>query len=137
MDGDKDYFDIVRGVIQGDTLAVYLFIICLDYVLRTSIDLIKENSFKLAKERSKRYPTQTITDTDYANNISLLANTPTQAESLLHSLEQEAGSTGLRVNANKAEYMCFDQRGDISTLKGAPLKLVDKFTYFGNSISSS
>ena len=39
-DGDTDYFNIVTGVLQGDTLAPYLFIICLDYVLRTSIDKI-------------------------------------------------------------------------------------------------
>ena len=55
-DGDTDYFDIVAGVLQGDILAPYLFIICLDYVLRTSIDKIKENGFKLTKERSRRYP---------------------------------------------------------------------------------
>ena len=42
-DGDTDYFDNVVGVQQGDTLAPYLFIICLDYVLRTSIDKIREN----------------------------------------------------------------------------------------------
>ena len=42
-DGDTDYFDIVAGVLQGDTLAPYLFIICLDYVLTTCIDKIKEN----------------------------------------------------------------------------------------------
>ena len=34
-DGDTDYFDIVAGVLQGDTLVPYIFIICLDYVLRT------------------------------------------------------------------------------------------------------
>ena len=33
-DGDTDYFDIVVGVLQEDTLAPYLFIISLDYVLR-------------------------------------------------------------------------------------------------------
>ena len=33
-DRDTDYFDIVAGVLQGDTLDPYLFIICLDYVLR-------------------------------------------------------------------------------------------------------
>ena len=37
-DGDTDYFNIVAGVLEGDTLAPYLFIICLDCVLRTSID---------------------------------------------------------------------------------------------------
>ena len=33
--GDTDYFDIVTGVLQGDTLAPYLSIICLDYMLRS------------------------------------------------------------------------------------------------------
>ena len=41
-DEDTDYFDIVAGVLQGDTLAPYLCIICLDYVLRTSIDKLKK-----------------------------------------------------------------------------------------------
>ena len=124
-DGDTDYFDIVAGVLQGDTLATYRFIIY--YVLGTSIDLIKENGFKLAKERSRRYPTQTVIDRDYANDIALLANTAAQAKSLLHSLEQTTGGIGLHVNAVKMEYICFNQRGEISTLKGGPLKLVDKF----------
>ena len=54
QDGDTDYFDILAGVQQGDTLAPYLFIICLDYVFRTSIDLMTENGSKLAKERSRK-----------------------------------------------------------------------------------
>ena len=70
-----------------------------------------------------------------AGDIALLANLPAQAESLLHSLERVAGGIDLHVNANKTEYMCFNRRGDISALKGGPLKLVDKFTYFGSSIS--
>ena len=86
LDRDTDFFDIVAGVLLGDTLAPYLFIICLDYVLQTSIDLIKENGFTLKKTRSRLYPAQTITDTDYVDDIALLANTPTQAEFLLHSL---------------------------------------------------
>ena len=36
---------------KGDTLAPYLFIICLDYVLRTSIDKIRENGFELTKRK--------------------------------------------------------------------------------------
>ena len=47
-DGDTEYFDIAVGVLQGDTLAPYLFIICLDYVLRTSID--KNQRKRLRKE---------------------------------------------------------------------------------------
>ena len=136
-DGDTDYFDIVAGVLQGDTLAPYLFIICLDCVLRTSMDKIKENSFKLTKERSRRYTSKTITDADYADDIALLASAPAQAETLLHSLEQAAAGIGLHVNAHKTEYLCFNQTGDISTLNGCALELVDKFTYLGSSVSST
>ena len=50
---DTDYFDIIAVVLQGDTLTLYLFVICLDYVLRTSIDKIKDNGFKLTKKRSR------------------------------------------------------------------------------------
>ena len=86
---------------------------------------MKENGFKLAKERSRRYSAQTITDADNADDIALLANTPAQTESLLHSLEQAASGLGLHANAGTY----FNQRGDISTLKDSPLKLVDKFRY--------
>ena len=133
----QTYFGIVAGGVQGDTLAPYLFIICLDYVLRTSIDLMKENSFKLAKERSRRYPAQTITGADYADDILLIANKPAQTESLLHSLERVICGIGLHVNADKTEYMSLNQRGDISTLKRCPLKLVNKFTYLRSSVSST
>ena len=44
-DGDTNFFDIVAWVLQGDTFAPYLFRICLDYVLRTSIDLMKLKVF--------------------------------------------------------------------------------------------
>ena len=69
----------------------------------------------------------------YADDIVLLANTPTQGKSLLHSLEKTAGGI------DKMEYMCFNenQSGDISTLKDISLKLVDKFTCFRSSVSST
>ena len=72
-------------------------------------------------------------DADYADDIVLLANTPT----LLHSLEQAAAGIGLHVNTDKTEYMCFNQRGDISTLNDSSLKLVDKSTFLGSGVSST
>ena len=134
-DGDTEYFNIVAGVLQGDTLAPYLFIICLDYVLRTSIDKIRENGFEL-KRRSKRYPAKTITDANFADDLALLANTPNQAETLPHSLERATAGIGLHVNAHKTEYMCYNQTSNIATLDGASLRLVDKFTYLGSSVLS-
>ena len=98
---------------------------------------IKQNGFELKKKRSRRYPAKTITDADYADDIAILVNTPAQAETLLHSLEQAAADIGLHVNSHETEYMCFNQAGHISTLDGSSLKLVDKFTYLGSSVSST
>ena len=95
---------------------------------------MKEKSFKLTKEGSRRYPAQTITDADYTDDIALLSNTPAQAEI---RLEQAAPGMGLHVNADMMEFMCFNQRDYIYTLKGGPLKLVDKFTYLGSNVSST
>ena len=57
---------------------------------------------------------------------AILANTPNQAKTLQHSLEWAAAGIGLYVNAYKTEYMRYNQTGDISTLDGTPLKLVDQ-----------
>ena len=65
----------------------------------------------------------------------LQSNTHAEAEALLHSLEQAAAGIGLHVNADKTEYMCFNQRGDIATQKVGALKLADKFTYLGSCVS--
>ena len=134
-DSDTDYFDIVAGVLQGYVLAIYLFIICFDYMLRTSIDLMKGDGFTLAKARSRRYPAHTIMDVDYADNIALFVNTPAKAESILHRLERADGWIGLNVNPDKTEYMSSNQSGDIFTLKKGSLKLVDYFTFHGSSVS--
>ena len=69
--------------------------------------------------------------------IYMYIYTPNQAETLLHSLEQAAVGIGLHVNAHITEYMCINQTDDISTLGGTSLKLVDKFTYLGSSVSST
>ena len=60
-----------------------------------------------------------------------------QAETLLHSLERAAAGIGLHVNAHKTEYMCYNQTGDMSKLDRTSLKLVDKLTYLGSSVSST
>ena len=106
-------------------------------MLRTSIDIINDNGFKMAKERSRRYPTQTVTDSDYANYIALLANTPAQAKTLIHNLQWASAGLGLHLMSHKTEYMCFNQRGDISTLNCSSLKLLGRLTYLGSSVSST
>ena len=49
FDRDRDFFDIVSWILQGATLAPFFDIICLDYVLQTSMDLMKGNGLTLKK----------------------------------------------------------------------------------------
>ena len=64
-DGDTDYFNIVAGLLQVDTLAPYLFLICLEYILKTTIDRMKE---KFQPNKGKK---QKVTDTNnYRHGLS-------------------------------------------------------------------
>ena len=52
-------------------------------------------------------------------------------------MEYVAGGIGFRVNADKTEYVCFNQEGAISILNGSSLTLVDKFMYLRSNVSST
>ena len=41
------YFEITIGVLQGDTLAPFIFILCLEYILNMSLDNNRELGFTL------------------------------------------------------------------------------------------
>ena len=41
LDGPTNEFFTTTGILQGDTLAPYLFVIVVDYLLRQSIDTLK------------------------------------------------------------------------------------------------
>ena len=71
-----DFFDVVTGIFQGDTLAPYLLIIYLHYVLPMSRDLIKENGFKQSKKQTMSY--RIYKSGDYADDLALLANRPSR-----------------------------------------------------------
>ena len=96
------------------------------------------NSFKKEKRRKViSHNSKNQNEFKELTDIAILAKTPNQAETLLYSLERAAAGIGLLVNAHKTEYMRYNQTGDIFTLDGTSLKLVDKFTYLGSSVSST
>jgi hypothetical protein len=136
-DGDTDFFDIIAGVLQGDTLAPYLFIICLDYVLRKALDQNAELGFTLHEARSRRYPAVKLTDVDYADDLALLTNNIQDATALLHKIEEAASEVGLYINAKKTEYIVInqDQTCEIRDSSGNLIKVVKDFKYLGSYIA--
>ena len=90
-DGETNPFNIVAGVLQGDTLAPYLFAIVLDHVMSQAVgNKVNELGFELERRKSRRHPAISISDLDFADDIALLSEEIEQAQQLLHRVEQES-----------------------------------------------
>ena len=135
-DGDTEFFNIIAGVLQGDALATYLFIIVLDYVLR-NLDQNKNLGFTLRKQLSRRYPSKMLTDGDFANDLALLLDKIGKAEKLLKILEIAAASAGLYMNTTKIKLIAVNTEGTITAQNGYDLEQVKDFNYLGSKIISS
>ena len=139
-DGETEFFRIRAGVLQGDTLAPYLFIIVLDYVLREAINGREDElGFTIKSRQSRRVPAVKITDLDFADDIALISDEIQQAQKLLSQIEISSAKVGLHLNAKKTEYMLYNQPviDEIKTRNNVTLKAVDDFKYLGAWMSSS
>ncbi len=66
-DGPTEEFQIYSGVLQGDTLASYIFIIMLDHALRQAISGREELGFQLYRRQSRWKGHVVVTDLDFAD----------------------------------------------------------------------
>ena len=138
-DGPTELFNILAGVLQGDTLAPLLFIIAIDYIMRKTM-AGEEFGFTLEPRRSRRYPAKKVSDADYADDLTLLADTIEEAQRFLGRLEESAASVGLHINNGKTKYMSTglgSGHADIKASDGQPLEEVNDFVYLGAWIGNS
>ena len=138
-DGDTESFEILAGVLQGDTLAPFLFIVALDYALRCAIDGKEEElGFTLTKRASRRVPAKTLTDLDFADDISLLSDSVEKACKLLIEVERQCIRIGLGMNTKKTKVMAENvETPVVKTLDGTELDVVADFNYLGAWIAST
>lgn len=86
-DGLTEIFEILAGVLQGDTLAPYLFVIVIDYIMTVVVDTEPNAGFTVKPARSKRVKAEKVVDADFADDIALTTDTLSEAQALLNSLE--------------------------------------------------
>ena len=112
-DGLTDVFGILAGVLQGDTLAPYLFIIVVDYVMRTALlGESAEAGFTIQPARSRRINAKKLADTEFADDIALTTNTISEAQNLLISVEEAAQMVGLNIDVSKTKYLTVNLVGE-------------------------
>ena len=110
VDGNlSDSFDVTTGVLQGDVLAPFLFVVLVDYLLiKTTSQL--DSGVVTHPRRSRRYPAKSLNDLDFADDIALFKTTTTttsisQAQARLTKTAEAAADLGLVVMAPKTEYV--------------------------------
>ena len=139
-DGEMRYFNIHVGVLQGNTLAPYLFVIVLDFVLRRAIAGNEERlGFTLVKRQSKRVKPTVVTDCDFADDIVLLSNEVDQAQILLNNVQVETMKVGLHINVDKRKFLALNQQNMpiLTTTDGRNLECVSDYKYLGSWIGST
>ena len=117
-----------------NTLAPYLFIIVIDYVMRTSTKNQASLGLTITQRLSQRFPATYITDTDFADDIALLSDSIEDAQCLLSLLIKTAKVVGLSINEDQTEYMSYNTpnpRNDTILANEKPLKKNERFQIFG------
>ena len=108
-DGETELFEILAGVLQGDTLAPYLFAIVIDYCMRQAIgDDAERLGLTLERRKSRRVGPKIITDVDFADDIALISEDMDKANEFLLRVESAAASVGLHINEGKTKVMQYN-----------------------------
>ena len=136
--GDTDRFGTTSGVLQGDTLAPYLFIIVLDYVLRISL-CEDSDGYTVRRRLSSRNLAVKLPGLAFADDAVLMSDTVDAAQRQFRRFERASSQVGLRINPQKTEvmYVGVDPTTPILTLSGDPLPTCTEFCYMGCNISNS
>ena len=101
--GPTKWFNTTSGVLQGDTLSPYLFIVLLDYALKKTLQ--DDVGFVVHKRIGSRHPAIHIGVLAYADDICLLAELIDYVKSSLYRLDTSAAKIGLTINHNKTKAM--------------------------------
>ena len=135
--GCTDEFDTTSGVLQGDTLAPYLFVIVMDYIIRISLTV--EDGYTVRRRMSARHPAIRIPALAYADDAALLSDNAESAQRQLHRFEIASAKVGLCLNASKTKVMFVDDipYSDIHTVSGTTLAACDEFCYLGCNIADN
>ena len=139
-DGVTEPFPILAGVLQGDTLAPFLFIVVLDYVMRHALkDIHLSTGVILEERKSRRHPELRLHDLDFADDIALLSSSIQSAETLLHHIEEASNCVGLHLNVGKTKTLLVNipSSSRVQALNSTELVSVKEFKYLGSSLPDS
>ncbi|XP_078617621.1 uncharacterized protein LOC144885572 [Branchiostoma floridae x Branchiostoma japonicum] len=138
VDGNiSDPFQVTTGVLQGDVLAPFLFIVLIDFLMRRSTEDI-DSGIVTHPRQSRRYPARILNDMDFADDIALLESSIPKAQEQLNRTAAAGTQLGLVISVPKTEYMTINCSPQPPLeVYGQPIKNVTNFRYLGSMMASS
>eukprot|EP00116_Pleurobrachia_bachei_P016087 sb/3476349/ len=109
----------------------------LDYCLRIALSRHPEIGLTLRPARSRRVGALRVTDTGFADDVALLANSVEELGVLLREVETVCKEVGLAINQNKTELIVESilDPEPLLTCGGHTIKTTDDFKYLSQKPS--
>jgi hypothetical protein len=124
----SSWFCIKSGVKQGCVLSSFIWIILMDFVLRST--------GKVMGDRRIKWGGKSILDLDCADYLSILDESLSKINELLEVLQVHGATIGLKINLKKTKSLMLGISEDEKlTLVNEKINQVCSFTYLGSTIS--
>ncbi|VDO63472.1 unnamed protein product, partial [Schistosoma margrebowiei] len=122
-----DAFQVRTGVRQGCLLSPFLFLLVVDWIMKTSTSEGKHGIQWTAQNQ--------LDDLDFADDLALLSRTHEQMQMKTASVAAVSASVGLSIHKGKIKVLKFKaENNNPITLDGETLENVESFTYLGSII---
>lgn len=120
-------FHIRTGVRQGCLLSPFLFLLAIDWIMKTS-SVERHNGIQWT-------PWTQLDDLDFADDIALLSHTQQQMQEKTTIVAANAAALGLNIHGTKSKVLRVNATNSIPIrLEEEELEDVDSFTYLGSVI---
>ena len=134
--GQSDPFDVTTGVLQGDVLAPFLFVVLVDYLLKKATSQL-DSGVVTHPHQSRRHPAKSLYDLDFADDIALLESSISRAQAQLTKTAEAAANLGLVNSAPKTEFMTVNCNPQPALqVYGDSINHVSDFRYLGSMVAS-
>nr|KAG5711574.1 hypothetical protein BaRGS_016756 [Batillaria attramentaria] len=123
----SESFEVKTGVRQGCLLSPFLFLLVIDWIMKTTT---------AGRKNGIQWTLWTqLDDLDFADDLALLSHSHSQMQDKTTCLEATSAGTGLKINRKKTELMKINTTANTPvTVGGEPIREVESFAYLGSVV---